>query len=167
MLYTIKCEYTDLYTYIANSTQHTCTHAGETLHRGKVKWSNLCISYIGLVPELQKMNTKYGKTLNRDSTVLYKLHLKSYCVAVMRFEILVAVTVKITVFGNVVPCDLLCTYHRLEEPGASSSRIESRLSMERAQLNLLFCLEEGGSRFVRNVVGTYLIRHTRPHPRRQ
>lgn len=78
------------------------------------------------------MNNKCGKTLNRDSSVLYKLHLKSYYVAVMRFEVLTAVTVKITVFGNVVPCGLLRTNHRLEEPGASFFGLESKLSMERA-----------------------------------
>jgi hypothetical protein len=78
------------------------------------------------------LNTKYGKTLNQDSTILYKLHVKSYCAAVMRFEVLAAVTVNITLFGNVVPCGLLRKYHCLEEPGASSLRIDSRLSMERA-----------------------------------
>jgi hypothetical protein len=83
------------------------------------------------------MNIKCGQTLNRDSAILYKLHLKPYCVAV-RFEVLAAVTVKITVFGNVVPCGLLRKYHHLEEPGTSSFRIENRLSMERASYSTYF-----------------------------
>jgi hypothetical protein len=41
------------------------TRNRETLERG-----NLCIAKMGLLPGLQKMNTKCGKTLNRDSTAL-------------------------------------------------------------------------------------------------
>jgi hypothetical protein len=44
-------------------------NAGKTLNQETLKRGNLCIAYMELLPGLQKMNTKCGKTLNQDSTV--------------------------------------------------------------------------------------------------
>jgi hypothetical protein len=48
-------------------------NAGKTLNRETLKRGNSCIAFLGLMPGLQKIDTKCGKTLNRDSTVWRRL----------------------------------------------------------------------------------------------
>jgi hypothetical protein len=59
--------------------------AGKTLHPETLKCSNLSIAYTGLLPGLQRMNTKCGKTLNwetlnQDSTV-FRTEIEYFCFA--------------------------------------------------------------------------------------
>jgi hypothetical protein len=76
-------------------------------------------------------------------------------VIIMRFEVITSVTMKITVFWDVMLCSLVDRYFSEGRP-VSFYRVGEA-----------FCPEDGGSRFLRNVGNDLPINYTASHSKRQ